>query len=96
MIFEEQIYFLNSRYNTIYYFYIFKLFLMDFKFLPAQSQYNLVNRHIFASAASKFSHITVSFLKLSRIDDILIKSICDNTVLLSGLSVLIVSQQKLN
>ena len=49
-------------YNTVYYYsYSFNLLLVDFYFLLAQSQYNLLNRHVLGSATSKFSHFTVSF-----------------------------------
>ena len=72
------------------------MFLVDFQFLLAQSQYHIINIHLFSSEASKFSHVTVIFLKLSRIEDSLNKPICDNTVLLSGLLVLVICQRKLN
>ena len=86
--------FLNNCYNTntTYYFYPFNLFLVNFQFLLAQNQYNPVNRHIFGSGAVSLVMSLSFFLKLSRIDDSLIKSIYGNTVLLSGLLVLVFCQ----
>ena len=51
----------NNCYSTVYYyFYSFNLLLVDFYFLLARSQYNLLNRHVLGSATSKFSHVAVS------------------------------------
>ena len=60
--FKKNNIFFNNCYNTVYYYsYSFNLLLVDFYFLLAQSQYNLLNRHVLGSATSKFSHFTVSF-----------------------------------